>query len=428
MLRYTHVLFDLDGTIYDSTPANIRGLMDMLKKHRPDTQETYESLLRFAGTPAAWTVEQLGFPKDHNAALVSEWYHDVGAYAKDIRAFPGLLAAAKYLKSLGAHLGIVTSRDRCGEEVLGAFAVVFPLELQPIFDMAIGADDTERGKPAPDPLLKYLERSGAKASETLYIGDTATDLMAAQAAGMDFGLALWGYEGRRTLPGCTWQLSTPWDAVTAVTTRPDSTSQRFKWARELAGISQVGLHYCKDEFDRERFERVREIACEMLASGGGITFDEAKENYACERGYACPKSDTRAAVFDDQDRILLVQERSGLWDLPGGWFDDGQTVVSNALKELREEAGMEGRFVKLVAVLDRNRHNVPRRNWNAVKFFVECAPGQQDFRPNSETLACRYFAQNEIPWEALREDTTTREEIGLCFAAHADPHWVTVTE
>ena len=59
-------------------------------------------------------------------------------------------------------------------------------------DCVICADDTAEHKPEPGPLLKYMERTGAKPSEVLYVGDTVYDMQCARGAGVDFALARWG--------------------------------------------------------------------------------------------------------------------------------------------------------------------------------------------------------------------------------------------
>lgn len=74
---------------------------------------------------------------------------------------------------------------------------------------------------------------------------------------------------------------------------------------------------CKDVYDMERFEEIRQIAAEMLIELSGQPLEVVKELFCNETGYQTPKLDTRAAIFQE-DKILLVQENDGLWSLPGG--------------------------------------------------------------------------------------------------------------
>ena len=75
--------------------------------------------------------------------------------------------------------------------------------------------------------------------------------------------------------------------------------QWLEWAKELQFIAQGGLTYSKDVFDIERFERIREIAAEMLSLQSGIPIEKVKDLFCNETGFQTPKLDTRAAIFKD---------------------------------------------------------------------------------------------------------------------------------
>ena len=89
---------------------------------------------------------------------------------------------------------------------------------------------------------------------------------------------------------------------------------------ELQSLAQAGLTYGKDVYDRERYERIRDISAEMMADISDMPLEKVKELFCNETGYQTPKIDTRAAIFKD-DKILLVHENNGTWSLPGGWCD-----------------------------------------------------------------------------------------------------------
>ena len=107
-----------------------------------------------------------------------------------------------------------------------------------------------------------------------------------------------------------------------------------EWAEELQSLAQAGLFYGKDEFDRERYQRIREIAAEMMAHRTGMPLELVKGLFCNETGYQTPKVDTRAAVFQD-GKLLLVQERGGLWSLPGGWCEFNLSPAENTVKEAK---------------------------------------------------------------------------------------------
>ena len=122
--------------------------------------------------------------------------------------------------------------------------------------------------------------------------------------------------------------------------------QWLEWAKELQFIAQAGLTYTKDPFDKERFERVREIAAEIISLQGRLPLAQVKDLFCNETGFQTPKLDTRAAIFKD-DKILLVEENDGTWSLPGGWVDVMETVKSNTVKEVKEEAGLDVEAVRV---------------------------------------------------------------------------------
>lgn len=105
----------------------------------------------------------------------------------------------------------------------------------------------------------------------------------------------------------------------------------LEWAVELQSLAQAGLYYGKDIFDKERYERIRDIASEMVAFKTDIPSDKVKDLFCCETGYQTPKLDSRAAIFKG-DKILLVQEKNGRWSLPGGWVDVNISVKENVIK------------------------------------------------------------------------------------------------
>ena len=204
----------------------------------------------------------------------------------------------------------------------------------------------------------------------------------------------------------------------------DKHIQWLEWAKELQFIAQAGLTYSENTFDRERFQRVREISAEIMSLMSDIPQETIKGLFCNETGFQTPKIDTRAAIFDDEGRILLVKENNGTWSLPGGWVDVMQSVKSNTIKEVREEAGLDVETIRLIAVQDRNKHNTPPYAYNICKVFVLCKAIGGSFQANAETVESRYFALDELP--LLAEEKNNREQIEMCFKANADENWQTL--
>ena len=193
-----------------------------------------------------------------------------------------------------------------------------------------------------------------------------------------------------------------------------------EWAKELQSLAQAGLHYGKDVFDRERYGRIREIAAEMMAYRTDLPLETVVGLFCSDSGYQTPKIDTRTAVFKD-DRILLVCERDGRWSLPGGWCEYNLSPAENAVKETREEAGLDVTIERLIAVQDRDKHNQPPYACSVVKcFFLGRATGGS-FTANSETTESAYFALSDLP--SLAEEKCTAAQIKMCFDAFHSALW-----
>lgn len=199
----------------------------------------------------------------------------------------------------------------------------------------------------------------------------------------------------------------------------------ISWAKELQSIAQSGLFYGKDVFDKERYEKIRDISAQMMAKISDLEVRKVKELFCNEIGYQTPKIDTRAAIFKD-DKILLVHEKNGTWALPGGWCDYNVSVAENTIKETKEEAGLDVEVKKLIAVQDRAKHNSPLYAYGVCKIFVECTIKSGHFEDNIETTGIAYFSEDDFPKLALEKNN--EEQLKLCFKAHRDEHWVAIVE
>ncbi len=178
------VIFDVDGTLLDTEHAVLSALQDTLVELKGEKPEFPE--LAFAmGLPGDATLRQLGVG-DVDAGNVL-WNKNILKHFHTISLFDGIEDVVKDLHARGYRLGIITSKDR--REFQQDFV---PFGLAGYFDTVICVDDAARPKPFSDPMLKYLERSGTKKEEAVYIGDTVNDMLCAADAKVKFGLAAWG--------------------------------------------------------------------------------------------------------------------------------------------------------------------------------------------------------------------------------------------
>jgi ADP-ribose pyrophosphatase YjhB (NUDIX family) len=197
-------------------------------------------------------------------------------------------------------------------------------------------------------------------------------------------------------------------------------SSVLELSRRLLALSQTGLHFSAEEYDRERYREIGDIAARLLALSGDVGADAVRQAWFVEDGYSTPKMDVRGAMFRD-DRVLLVRERSdNKWTLPGGWADINDTPSSAILKEIEQESGFTARVTKLAAVYDRNKHNPPSYLFHAWKLFFVCAITGGAARTSYETTAVEFFPLDGLP--ELSTGRSTVEQIRRMYQHHLEPH------
>ena len=193
----------------------------------------------------------------------------------------------------------------------------------------------------------------------------------------------------------------------------------MQWAQQLQAVAQTGDAYAKNEFDRQRYDLVRDIAAAMMAAGTGAEPQAIIELFAPGGGYATPRIDVRAAVFRD-DRILMVQERSdGLWTLPGGYADVGDCPSVAIEREVHEESGFTVRASRMVALFDRNRHPHPPFGYHIWKVFFLCELLGGEPRASVETSDVGFFSESELP--PLSKGRISVRQVQHMFEHHRNP-------
>jgi ADP-ribose pyrophosphatase YjhB (NUDIX family) len=193
----------------------------------------------------------------------------------------------------------------------------------------------------------------------------------------------------------------------------------IKFAMELQSIAQNGLTYTKDPFDKERFERVREISAQIVSMKTEFPIEKVKDLFCNETGYQTPKIETRAAIFNE-NKILLVKEQDK-WSLPGGWVDYNESISSNTIKEVKEEAGLDIIPLRIIAIQDRNKHNFPKYAYGICKVFVLCSVIGGSFQSNNETTESNFFSLDNLP--IIDENKNVYDQIQMCFDAHKNEKW-----
>ena len=183
------------------------------------------------------------------------------------------------------------------------------------------------------------------------------------------------------------------------------TDRTLELIRRLQALARTGLHFCGNEYDRQRYEEIEQIAAALLAGGSLPDRDELLARWRLETGYVTPKVEVRGAAFRD-GRVLLVREAAdGLWTLPGGWADVNESPSQAVEKEIEQESGFRARAVKLAALYDRSRHGHGESLHHSWKAFFLCEISGGEARGSYETDAVGFFEPAELPPMSLGRST-----------------------
>lgn len=190
----------------------------------------------------------------------------------------------------------------------------------------------------------------------------------------------------------------------------------------IAGLSQSGLTYAADDFDRTRYEQLADCAAELFAAISGEPQPALALKLGRDVGYATPKVDVRGVVFDNDQRVLLLRERSdGRWSLPGGWADPGETPAHATTREITEETGYSTVARKLIGCWDRDvQGNAPPLPVHVYKLFFLCDLQGQRLAPSDlETLDVGWFDVDNLP--PLSSGRVTTHQLQRSLAHRLDP-------
>ena len=191
---------------------------------------------------------------------------------------------------------------------------------------------------------------------------------------------------------------------------------------KLAALAQDGLTFAAGDYDLDRYRQVSQLAAELLAAVSGRPAAELAVELGRDSGYATPKIDVRGAIFDEREQVLLMREKiDGLWSLPGGWADPGDSPSAAVTREILEETGYHSSAVKLIACWDRDlQGNPPALPVHVYKLFFLCRPyGAVQAPAALETLDVGWFGLGELP--PLSLGRVNHRQLERALAHHRDP-------
>jgi 8-oxo-dGTP pyrophosphatase MutT (NUDIX family) len=167
-------------------------------------------------------------------------------------------------------------------------------------------------------------------------------------------------------------------------------------ADELRALAAFGLNFARTPEENDRWRRVLAVAARLAAAERGEPAEALLAGYEANHFDIGPVASGEAAVFHEGKLLLIRRTDDGLWALPGGITDPGETAAETARRELWEEAGLCGRVTGLLGIFDSRLWQSEKRiHFYHVVFRIEVDDPTP--RPSPEVSAARYFAEDALP-------------------------------
>ena len=177
----------------------------------------------------------------------------------------------------------------------------------------------------------------------------------------------------------------------------DPTGEMYLIADELRSIADLGLHYAENDYDRERYRRALSLSARLVAAIERRKADDVMAEYEGSLPHATPYVSADAAVFRDGRILLIRREDDGLWAMPGGATEVGETWARSVERELREETGLQGTATSLLGVFDASLWGGRFRFHLYVSVWLVEVDDDQAPAAGPETTGVGFFAEDDLP-------------------------------
>jgi ADP-ribose pyrophosphatase YjhB (NUDIX family) len=153
----------------------------------------------------------------------------------------------------------------------------------------------------------------------------------------------------------------------------DATDEILRLGDQLRAIALMGLGYSEGKpYDADRYEQVMAVAAELFSLADTRSALEIRQSVFHQLTHVTPLGGADAAAFDEEGRLLLIRRADdGLWALPGGLINPGETPAQASVREMREEAGLAVEPYALLGVYD-SRLDGSRSPLQLYNFVVAC--------------------------------------------------------
>jgi len=179
-------------------------------------------------------------------------------------------------------------------------------------------------------------------------------------------------------------------------------------ASELRALSNAGIHYTDDPYQIERYHRIIGLAAELTGLASSHDGSALQALFFADLYYKTPFAVVDTALFDDDDRLLLIRRAdNGRWAFPGGACDVGEPPMIGAAREVWEETGYIADVTDFLGIFDNRYHSGSSFHHLYCLLFAGRAVGGERLITH-ETLDCAWFAEDDMPWDEVTPSHLTR--------------------
>ena len=172
-------------------------------------------------------------------------------------------------------------------------------------------------------------------------------------------------------------------------------------ADELRVLAQNNLQYTDDPYQIQRNRRVLQLAAQLQARIDVRPLEDIQRIFARDLGYMTPLAVVDTAVIAPDGSVLLIRRMDdGLWAMPGGACDPGETPAAAAARETWEESGYQVEITRLLGVFD-SRLSGTQSSRHLYHHLFAAVPVAGEAEISNETSAVGWFSWEDIPWNEL---------------------------
>lgn len=181
----------------------------------------------------------------------------------------------------------------------------------------------------------------------------------------------------------------------------------FSSLDQMRSIAIEGLTYAKDEYDIGRYRKLLNIVSEQYSGISGVSLDEVVKNLKKESGSITPKIGVDIVILNENSELLVLKRSDdSMWSLPGGWMDVGETPIETAVRETKEEAGIDIGPLGYIAITAKGPDTYPSIAYHQINILVVSEPISKDteIKLSREHSEFKWIELGEnIKWHAGHE-------------------------